>query len=548
MQKILLSLGAIALFFAYAWFPLLSTDVYNAPDESMAVFFAQELPFFGNDYNVLATYSKELGGIVHPRSSMIVNQQIVPNMWLGLPWFLGVFHKLGVHANNLDVIVVIVSVLAIIAWEQIIFKFSKDRWISVFAAMALAVHPGWWYFTARGLHPNVLFVSMLIFTVFFWYKPFINTKQKHTALISEIATLAGGLTIGMALFTRFNAIIWILPVLLFTLWKNKKTAKKTLLPALLGIAIPLTIMLSLNNTLYGSVLSHGYNAQVDQATANVAEQSTQQIQSSIPIINSLFPFGIHEINILRNVWQFNLAIFAIWTVFSVFGLVLLASRYKTFKKTNNEAPGSTIAVGILVSIYLLVMYGSWKFNDNPDPTAITIGTSYIRYWLPITVFSTGFIGYAMRSGFAKGRKQVFKIIATSIWMLAFMLTGLRLTTIRDTDGLIFVYENTENYKTEREFIMNKTQPQDIIITESADKYIFPYRNVIHGLRTETTYNTIPLAVSSLDEFNAGIYYFGLTLPDKDIWHIESTRLEPNGLTMQMVGSINDKTLYRFTKK
>ena len=46
-------------------------------------------------------------------------------------------------------------------------------------------------------------------------------------------------------------------------------------------------------------------------------------------------------------------------------------------------------MSLVVSAWLLVVYGSWWFSDNPDPTAITLGSSYVRYFLPLYILDYG---------------------------------------------------------------------------------------------------------------------------------------------------------------
>ena len=163
-------LGAVALFFAYAWYPLSVTGLYNAPDELAAAYFAQRIPLFGGAYQQPAAYADELGGLVHPRSMIVAGGELLPGMWLGLPWLLGFARAMtGLDIEVVELLIPLLSVLAVLAWQKIVAKFFSDPRIGWFAAFALALHPGWWYFTARGLHPNVLFVSLLIFGAFFWY-------------------------------------------------------------------------------------------------------------------------------------------------------------------------------------------------------------------------------------------------------------------------------------------------------------------------------------------------------------------------------------------
>jgi hypothetical protein len=43
---------------------------------------------------------------------------------------------------------------------------------------------------------------------------------------------------------------------------------------------------------------------------------------------------------------------------------------------------------------MAVVYGSWSMADNPDPKAITIGNSHVRYWLPLFTASSVLVALA----------------------------------------------------------------------------------------------------------------------------------------------------------
>ncbi|NQV12656.1 glycosyltransferase family 39 protein [Candidatus Uhrbacteria bacterium] len=542
-------LGALALFFAYAWFPIVTGDLWNSPDESAAAFFATRLPVVGGEYNVPAVLVEELGGIVHPRSMNVVGGQLVPNMWLGLPWMLGVIHRAtGMSADMLDIVIPIVAVLAVLAWHQVILRFSRDPKIALFAAIALAVHPGWWYFTARGLHPNVLFVSMIIFTIYFWHVLVNNSRLAKRDMLRELTILLGGLSLGMAMFIRTNEAVWLIPVALIVIWKARKLPFRELAAGFIGILIPIVIMLQLNASLFGSALTTGYSVRVDPAVANVEQSVVGEQEEASWLMQYAFPFGIHEMNVLRNVWDFHFAFFAVWSFFATYGLLLILFRWRTFSLKERSAMWKVGGVMAAVSLYLLVLYGSWNINDNPDPTAITIGTSYIRYWLPITVMMTPFIGYAIATGFARGRSEARKTILMIIWISAMILTGIQVTFVGKDEGLLYVESHLNEFELERSSLLSKTSETDLLIVDRSDKIVFPDRQVVLSLRDETTYASLPLMIDAVEKTGSSLYYYGITLPQEDLDFLHKTRLAPVALKMEAVEQIGEKTLYMFSRE
>jgi hypothetical protein len=545
-NKIFIVLGAVALFFAYAWFPLNTGDLWNAPDESAAAFFADRLPVVSGEYDVPAAYSSELGGIVHPRSMNVVDGQLVPNMWLGLPWILGIVRRVtGLEASSLDLVIPLIAVLAILAWQQVVLRFMRDPLVAWFAAIALAVHPGWWYFTARGLHPNVLFVSMLIFAAYFWYvakkKPFRLKKD----IWSELMMLAGGLSFGMAIFVRTNAAIWLVPILLVVAWKARRLPFREIAAGLVGLLIPIVIMLQLNVAIFGSALTTGYSVAVDPAVAQVAAES--EIVTGSSIMQYIFPFGIHEMNVVRNFFDFHFAFFALWTFFALYGFALILFRWKKLSFKDRDI-GALVTVVVFVTAYLILLYGSWNLNDNPDPTAVTIGTSYIRYWLPITVVMTPLIGYAIATGFARGRTQARKTVLMIIWIGALVISGIHVTYLGQDEGLQRVVGNIAEFESERSLLLDKTGADDLLIVDRSDKIIFPQRSVVVSLRDETTYASLPIMIDAVEQKGASLYYYGITLPIQDLDFLHETRLAPVQIQMQAVEQVGEKTLYIFSRE
>lgn len=535
---LIVSLCAVALFFAYAVFPLSIQGIWNAPDETAAAWTVGKLPLLTGEYNQPAAYAEELGGLVHPRSMLVHNQQLVPAMWLGLPWLLNAFGRLtGNHVETLELIVVLISVLAVFSWKQIVTKLFENPTVGWIAAFVLAVHPGWWYFTARGFHPNVLFVSLLIFGVLAWYVGASHRPPKRAVLWRDLMLFLGGLSFGMAIFVRTNEAIWIVPLLLLVAWYQRRKPFKDHLLAVLGVAIPLLLMLNLQAMVYGDTFLTGYTIGGDPVPVEVTEH-VERVGFSSPLLAQLFPFGIHEMNVLQNVTSFHVVFFALWTAFTVFGLFMLGLEWRTLRADKRQLYKRLLWLTAIVSAYLFVVYGSWNISDNPDPSAVTIGTSYIRYWLPISLAMTALVGYAIVRGVSYRYSETMRQVVIGIWLVAFGYAGFAQAVYGRDEGLAFVHQNLLTFQAQQERVLEVTSFKDteVIIVDRADKIFFPHRQVVYPLRSQTTYEALPAMIDAA-RGEGGVYYFGVKLPEEDLDHLREVELEPRGVDIVHVSDI-----------
>jgi len=540
----------VVLFFAYAWLPLSVEGVWNSPDETAVAYFSDKLPVFWGDYDVLASYSEELGGAVHPRSVGVVDGELVPRSWIGLSWVLNVVGLLpGVSIEFAELLVSVIAVLAVFAWGGISAKFFDDKMIGIASGFLLAVHPGWWYFTARGLHPNVLFTSLLIFVVWFWYvgAPY---RLKCGDWARYLLLLFGGMSFGMALFVRTNEAIWVVPVLLFVLYASRKYPKGEIFAGVIGVILPLLVMLFVNASVYGSWLSFGYFVKTDAlvgAGGEVLAGGGGLVPWYIRLFDLVFPFGFHEWNIIVSFVNYHLLFFLLWSGFALFGGILFIVKLREFDVLRRRRILSVGSVILLVSLYLVFMYGSWVINDNPDPNVVSIGTSYIRYWLPISVVMTGLAGYFLVEGVPSKRGSIYIWLTRSFIVVLVVVFSFNLVYFEGGDSVVSVARNLDRNIEIRDELLDLVDVDDIVIVDRADKILFPYRNVIMELRNESTYGLIPVAVDVLGERGDELFYFGISLPEEDLRFLRETRLDGFGIDIESVRSIGERTLYRFVK-
>ncbi len=179
---------------------------------------------------------------------------------------------------------------------------------------------------------------------------------------------------------------------------------------------------------------------------------------------------------------------------------------------------------------------------------ITIGNSYVRYWIPVFILLTPASAYAVLAlqnflaskniqGWVKGVVGAIPVVAC----IAMALLSLHLVMTGD-DGVLHTRSALATFVEKREKILEKTEEDAVVIVDRADKYLWPYRAVIVPLRSEKTYGIIPDLAQSVP-----LYYFGITLPEQDMKYLQEEILQ-NTVTVFPVVTVNEETLYAITPR
>ncbi len=538
VKNILSGLGLAAYFCSTLWLTVGVPLSFTSPDENANFTFAQNFVRTGS----LAVHDEvtaQLGDLAHPRSTLAIGEYIVPGGFVGLPLLAGLVGKI-VGAYGLLLLTPTLLLLAILAWLATVKRLSNSRRLAYTSTILLALQPAVWYYAARTMMPNVGFVCWLIFAV--WLvatKPLRRTASNF---------LLAGLCLGIAAAFRLSEIVWIVPAVISVVIVYRKNIKSIwpLGLLVLGFALPLLVNAKLNIDLYRQPWQTGYTVHEQTALVQLGkdpdsvdnEQSKSETSSSIASLGHLLlPFGVHPRAIIKNVWHFGLALFPWLTVLAIVGLVLALKDKGKWRQ---------LAVGTLVlAVWLGVLYGSWSFNDNPDPTAITLGDSHLRYWLPLFVLATIFAGRALLvlAGYgnpAYSDKKSKLLLTASLGCV--MILSMMLVFTGD-DGLLRTRQVLLASAVKRDEVLAATEINSIIVVDRADKFLWPVREVIQPLRSETTYAALPLAVKL-----APLYYLGIPLPDVDLNYLNEHKLGDLGLHIKLVETVGDEALYKITVK
>jgi hypothetical protein len=170
--------------------------------------------------------------------------------------------------------------------------------------------------------------------------------------------------------------------------------------------------------------------------------------------------------------------------------------------------------------------------DRIDKEVLSLGTSYLRYWLPIYIISLPFLAMAIAqtarlAGLMVKDKigvQIIKISVSAGLIILLLWPSVNLVT-RETDESLFLLKNLNENRIKSELINKIVKEEDIVIMyKQADKIFFPARK---KLITELAVAADYLAVKRLSRLR-DIYYYTFA-PASTVEFISRRDFEPYGL-------------------
>ncbi len=516
--------------------------LYNSPDETANAFFAQTFAEHGRLY-VFESLNTVLDDALFPRSVVALDGRLLPGSFLGLPVLYGVAMRLFGSAS-LPILTPFVATLAVFAWYGIVRQLF-DRQVARVAALVLFVHPAWWYYTARGLMHNVLFTSLLVFCAFFLLvRPFEKWKSRAGRFLPPaLDVCASGLLLGLALFVRSSEAAWIGLVVLVTMalcWKKLRWSSVLLF--FCSVLLAVSPMFFLNRSLYGSALSTGYTIK-DETEQVIFAVSDGEVSPLDSVSQLLAPFGVHPRDAWGHLELYGVGLFWWLSLLVLVGLPLALPR-RTDRGARRLLRVAFLLSAVVATAWLTLVYGSWTIHDNPDPTAVTIGNSYVRYWLPLFVMSTPFAALSIVWLCRRPFTATAQRLAYGTAFLFVFGFGVHATFFAPEDGLVPMRQRLEVYAAIRGRVLSLTESDAVIVVDRADKLFFPYRRVLYPLRAQSdaTYDLMPRIV-----LRAPLYYYGITLPNADVEYLNARKLKERGLAIELLETYALESLYRISQ-
>ncbi len=513
------SLIGILFFFIYSFLSFTSWSggvmKFNSPDETANYFFSRQVVVTGSPsyHEPLLEVSK---GFVHPRSMTVAGSNVVPVSFLGMVLMYGNLGKLfGIGV--IPFITPFVAVLSAGFFVLLVRQFFSYR-IALLSGLILLIHPAYWYNASRAMLPNVLFVDLLIIgfsLLIFGYRRMMRQQNSKQVILSLAILCFAGMSIGMSLAVRLSEAVWIFALVFFAfIYSLRRPSLSSYACVLTGIALPVLVLLFANEHVYGNPIIFGYQTIDFQPSAQAFEKSVGALksfdihniasllqQTVSPFFKYILPFGFAPTMFSLQFKDFFVKMFW-WMIPLIMLGVGVIFREGLLRMMKREKDGNALYLGIFfaVSAWLIVYYGSWSVIDTVTKE-IAIGSSYVRYWLPMSILSIPCIAYAFF--FLKDRAQGWQRMLIGMCAAFFIGYSVYAVLLQPPEGLIIssghVRENFDKLEKVKQFT-----PQDaIIISPRSDKIFFPERKTAQGYEG---FAEIPLLGEIMK--SAPVYYYG----------------------------------------
>jgi len=474
-KLVILMLFGIAFFIIYSFYGNnafnvdSSIKIYNSPDATAnytfsKVFYESNELSFKDDVNSVA------GKLVSPRSMRVIDGLTVPASFMGMPLFYGLLSK-AFGLNLINYFTPLIAVLGVFIFYFLI-KLLFDKKIAFWSAIFLFINPAFWFYSSKSMMPNILFITLFLFTL---YYSVLSIKKKKIYYY-----LLGAIFLALTLMVRTSAIVWILPIFfILGIFNFQRLKWKYIILSLLVFLITFSPILYFNLENYGHVLSIGYEFGLELDDDSL-------LNNSISLVQSIFlPFSFHPKTALFNTFDYTFRLFPIWSIISLIGLLIFSFKAITRKKYDELM---YLFIFSAIGGYLMIYYGSWRFHDNPNPDLITIGTSYVRYFLPIYIFLIPMVIHSI-SNLYKRQKYILPVVSVVLFIIL-SWQSYQVVVLSEGDGLKDVSNTLSGYQVLAQEVNNLTPDNSIIIADRLDKVFFPSRSVIFKLNNDRDYNAV----------------------------------------------------------
>lgn len=530
-EELALIILGLVMFFVYSYLPLSQLNWqkenglnlslrFNTPDEVLSYYFSNNFADKGELY-YLEPLNTTMQRVVFPRWALVVQDKITPGSFLGLDLIYGTLGK--IFTKNiipfLTPFFAIIGVLFFYLFLKIIF----DKKVAFISALLMFIFPGFWYYASRTMFNNVLFLILLIMGLYFFVKLFYFKDLKfkycnnHSLFMIFNSSLAG-LFFGLSLITRTSESVWVGLMILVILIFYRKDFKK-FWPYLffsLGLAVfCLVPVLNQNKILYGNYFSTGYP--LTTVSNNLEVGSVKTIS---PLQAIILPFGLNLKNIIYVIYNYVFKLFWPFALLAITGIILFLKKEKTRQQ-------KLFFSFLLITFYLLIYYGSWIFYDSSISGLISIGSSYVRYFLPLYIFSLPFIAYVLVKiwQWSKLTKilKIFLLIPITYYLLLITYDSVFI----GPESLIAIKKNLIVYNIQAKSVLSIVPSESILLLDaSADKIFFP--ELKHIIVPQGGVEYAPLRRALTEKMAPSFYYFHNKAGDSPEY-LNQTKFNPENL-------------------
>lgn len=546
------------------------TIKWNSPDETANYYFAKS---FATDHS-LSKFEPEnivANDLVIPRSLRSDNGWLKPVSFLGIILIYGEIGSLTTPAV-IPYLTPFFGAIGIIFFYLLVKRLLNPR-IALISAALLAIFPVYLYYSIRSMFHNVLFLVLLIIGFYFLVRTLdkvycykvkpkiISWKIPKNVLVGWIFTFLAGLFIGLATITRTSELLWLAPVLaVIMLFYCRRLGLSRLVLFAGGILLGMLPAFYFNQILYQSPFSGGYG-EMNRSLADISSAGSQLVKTTVAsqitayqelftrIFKNVFFFGFHVGQSREMFTHYVVDMFPWLTWLGALGTICLVGL--NFPKPRRKYFVYLLVWGIL-SVILILYYGSWRFTDNPNAASYTIGNSYTRYWLPMYLMGIPMVALAIEL-FLKGLFWLFRkhssyrsLVSGGATVIVFLIAlySVNFLLFGSEEGLFNLYYNTREDKRIGEMVFKLTPDNAIIMTQYHDKVLFPERQIIMGKMDESQY--YPYVDKLLKYYP--VYYFNFSYKPEAVEYLNNGRLAKYHIKMELVKKTGGRfALYKLSK-
>lgn len=522
-NKYLVTLIFVGIFFIfiYSWLYQGSNGKFSSPDETANFYFSS---LFTNETQL--KYEQpfyDITNLVKPRSTSVINGYVVPGSFVGLPMVYGLIGKIF----GKGIILFLTPFFAVVGviYFYLLIKRIFNKSIAFSSCLVLFFIPPYFLYAARGMFHNVFFVDMVIISLYFLIL-LLEKNKKYKKDIKKIYSLLSGIFLSVALLTRTSEIIWLVLVyLIIYLVYRKKIKQKYLVIWAIPLILSLILFLVVNQQVYGDVFNFSKsNIITNSGQSNETELSHQNLLSKM--WGYFLPFGFNEEILIFSLKNYILLIFPWFSLLLFIGLFYVVKNllirflsyfikgiYQLEQKIDKKLSLYSY-IYFIVFIWLIFYYGSYALNEYIDNQELILGSSYLRYWLPLYVFGLPLVFYGLNKILSILKNKYFRQLIIFTALIAICLTSFVYVLTDSLHGLIITRDYNVASNNLSTTLRSHISANSIIISGDADKIFFPEMNVIYKLtgdkreksniinallkQTDIYYYYNPLDVDSVD--------------------------------------------------
>ncbi len=491
----------------YCLFSFGLPERFNSPDEAANAFFAKRLAQGLSMAAPITDSVLQNINIIHPRSVGVINNNLIPAGFIGLSLIIGLLgYVFGIWL--LPLVTPLLGMIGLVSFFYLIKKYlgTKEAWLGL---ILLATLPSYWYYHSRSFYHNALFFDLVLLGICLFAYLDKTKKWWQYGVI--------GLILGGALTIRTSEIFWLTTAAALWWWLRRQELNNKFVVYLVGgVVVGFLPTILTNLYLYGHPFSIGYKS-------GLIFPSDDLLANTWLVKQLILPFGVN----LKNIWQASLKYLVIlmpwWSVLAVVGWFKIIFDWQKLPSNLRQI----IWPILLASVWLVVLYGSWYFVDSPNPSDITLGTSYARYWLPIYALSLLPILYFFKWLMSLRVGKYIVVFLIGIYVVC----SVYLVWWQPLEGLAVIRGNVIRFEQISLAIQKNTEFDSVIVAERTDKMFWPARQVIFALANDSDFT----AVKNIIQSGKKVYKFQPTLSVKELGDLNKVWLGQYYLQLLPVG-------------